>query len=354
MGTGYLLADRLVLTSYHVVQDVAPGGRVEVRPLEVPQRTGWLAAARCWPHEAVDLDAAPDHDAALLVIDGPHGAGPPAGTVRFGRITGQDKVPCVGLGFPDAEARPGSRRDTMPVRGHVDALHARRSGMLTVHVDEGVVPRRLAGRSGWAGSSGTALFCGPLLVGVLATDRPVAQDASVPGAVPVPTLAGLPGFRDTLAAHGVGLGLEHASPAARHPADYLTAAHRAATEHPYAGVLPGTAPTLAAVYQRQQVRLLDHDAADGHHEAHAAFAAAGATAADDVLADPPACVVVTGPGGGKSSLLRTRVAEGTARLLDGSGGAVIAVLVPAAALTAELPLRRALAEAVTADLTTMA
>ncbi|MFF5523090.1 HEAT repeat domain-containing protein [Streptomyces coeruleorubidus] len=351
VGTGYLLADRLVLTSYHVVQNVAPGGRVEVRPLEVPQRTGWLAAARCWPHEPVDLDAAPDHDAALLVIDGPHGAGPSAGAVRFGRITGQDKVPCVGVGFPDAEARPGSRRDTMPVRGHVDALHARKSGMLTVHVDEGVVPRRVAGGSGWAGSSGTAVFCGPLLVGVLATDRPVARDASVLGAVPVTALAGLPGFRDTLTAHGVGLRLEHASPAARHLADYLTAAHRAATEHPYAGVLPGAAPPLAAVYLRQQVRRLHHDAADRDREDHAAITAAGATAADDVLADPPTCVVVAGPGGGKSSLLRTRMAEGATRFLDGSGGAVLPVLVPAAALTADLPLRRALAEAVTANLT---
>ena len=351
VGTGYLLADRLVLTSYHVVQNVAPGGRVEVRPLEVPQRTGWLAAARCWPHEPVDLDAAADHDAALLVIDGPHGAGPPAGAVRFGRITGQDKVPCTGLGFPDAEARPGSRRDTMPVRGHVDALHARRSGMLTVHVDEGVVPRRLAGGSGWAGSSGTAVFCGSLLIGVLATDRPVAQDASVLGAVPVTTLAGLPGFRETLAVHGVDLRLEHASPAARHLADYLTAAHRAATEHPYAGVLPGTAPPLAAVYLRQQIRRPDHDAADGGHQARAAVTEAGATAADDVLADPPTCVVVAGPGGGKSSLLRIRMAEGAARFLDGSGGAALPVLVPAVALTAELPLRHALAEAVTAGLT---
>ncbi|MET9468043.1 HEAT repeat domain-containing protein [Streptomyces sp. NPDC006544] len=339
-----------MLTSYHVVQDVAPGGRVEVRPLEVPQRTGWLAAAWCWPHEPVDLDAAPNHDAALLVIDGPDRACPSTGTVRFGRITGQDKVPCMGLGFPDAEARPGSRRDTMPVRGHVDALHARRSGMLTVHVDEGVVPRRLAGESGWAGSSGTAVFCGSLLVGVLATDRPVAQDASVLGAVPVTALAELPGFRDTLAAHGIGLRLEHASPAARHLADYLAAAHRAASEHPYAGVLPGAAPPLATVYLRQEVRRLDNDAADSDREAHAAVTAR-ATGADVVLADPPTCVVVAGPGGGKSSLLRTRMAEGAARFLNGSGGAALPILVPAAALTAELPLQRALAKAVTAALT---
>ncbi len=354
VGTGYLLTDRLVLTSYHVVQSVVqsvvPGERIEVRPLEVPQRTGWLAADRCWPHEPVNLSGAPDHDAALLVIDGP-GVGLWPEAVRFGRITGQDKVSCVGLGFPDAEARPDGRRDTMPVRGHVDALHARRSGMLTVHVDEGIVPRRLAGGSGWAGSSGTAIFCGSLLVGVLATDRPVAQDASVLGAVPVTTLAGLPGFCDTLAAQGVGLRLEHASPTARHLVDFLTAAHRAAAEHPYAGVLPGTAPPLASVYLSQQVRRRGHDAAGVDRDAHAAGAATGATAANDVLADPPTCVVVAGPGGGKSSLLRSRMTEGAARFLEGSGEAVLPVLVPAAALTTDLPLRRALAEAVTAGLT---
>ncbi|MFJ6742857.1 NACHT domain-containing protein [Streptomyces sp. NPDC091279] len=343
VGTGYLLAERLVLTSFHVLAHVPPGGRVEVRPLQVPQRTGWLAATWCWPRRPVDLDAAPDHDAALLVIEGPHGVGGLEGAVRFGRITGQDTVPCVGLGFPDAEARPDGRRDTMPVRGHVDALHARRSGMLTVHVDTGVVPRARAGGSGWAGSSGTALFCGPSLVGVLATDRPIARDASVLGAVALSALAGLPGFRDTLAEHGIDLRLEHASPTARLLTEFLTAAHRAAVEHPYAGVLPGTAPPLAAVYLRQRVRRRDHDAA-----AHGAVS--GATPADAVLADPPTCVVVAGPGGGKSSLLRTRMAEGAARFLDGEGGPVLPVLVPAAALTAELPLRRALSEAVTAAL----
>jgi HEAT repeat protein len=347
VGSGYLLADCLVLTSYHVVQGLAPGDGVEVRPLEVPQHTPWLAATLCWPHDAMDLDAAPEQDAALLVIDAPPtGAGPLVGMVRFGQITGQDRVPCQGLGFPDAEARPGNRRDTMPVRGHLDALQARRSGMLTVHVDEGIVPRRPARGSGWAGSSGTALFCGSLLVGVLATDRALADDASVLGAVPITALADLPGFQETLTAHGVDLRLERASPAARRLETYLAAARRAASEHPYAGVLPGTTPPLAAVYLRQQIRRLGDEFRASRE---VTTPAAGATPADDVLADPPTCVILSGPGGGKSSLLRTRLASGVERWLDGRGENVLPVMVPAAALVAPT-LTEALATAVAADL----
>ncbi|MGW2564144.1 NACHT domain-containing protein [Streptomyces sp. NPDC001514] len=347
VGSGYLLAERLVLTSYHVVQGLPAGGRVEVRPLEVPQRTPWLAASLCWPQDAVDLDAAPEQDAALLVIDDPPGGvSPLVGAVRFGQITGPDRVSCTGLGFPDAEARPGSRRDTMPVRGHVDALQGRRSGMLTVHVDEGIVPRRLAGGSGWAGSSGTALFCGSLLVGVLAIDHALADDASVLRAVPITALAGLPGFDVTLTAHGVDLQLEHASPAARQLAVYLAAARRAATQHPYAGVLPGTTPPLAVVYLRQQVRRLDFEAALGGEVSGASEVAAPA---NDVLADPETCVILSGPGGGKSSLLRTRLADGVKRWQEGRGENLLPILVPAAAL-ARPTLTEALAAAVTADL----
>ncbi|MFD3622621.1 NACHT domain-containing protein [Streptomyces sp. NPDC058676] len=343
VGSGYLLTDRLVLTSYHVVQALAPGDQVEVRPLEVPQRTPWLAATLCWPHGAVDLDAVPEQDAALLVIDDPPGgADPLLGAVRFGQITGQDRVSCMGVGFPDAEARPDNRRDTMPVRGHLDALQARRSGMLTVHVDEGIVPRRLARGSGWAGSSGTALFCESLLVGVLATDRALADDASVLGAVPITVLGQLPGFRATLAAHGIDLRLEHASPAARQLAAYLDAARDAATKHPYAGVLPGTTPPLADVYLRQQVRPLHGQAADDHN---APADAVVAMPADDVLADPPTCVILSGPGGGKSSLLRTRLADAVERWQDGRGENLLPVLVPAAAL-AGASLTEALAGAV--------
>ncbi|MFD0634303.1 NACHT domain-containing protein [Catenulispora yoronensis] len=323
VGSGYLLADGLVLTSYHIVQGLEHGARVEVRPLEVPQRTGWLATTLAWPVEAVDITAFPERDAALLVIDREGAAGPFVGSVRFGLVTGQNRIPCQGLGFPDAERRPDRQRDTMAVRGHVDALQARKSGLMTVHVDEGIVPRSLDGGSGWAGASGTAMFCKSLLVGILATDHAVANDASVLRAVPVSALVDLPGFREILAAHQVHPRLEHASPAAQWLSAYLAVAHRAATEHPYAGVLPGTTPPLAAVYLHQQIHRLD--GADEPAVLDGPVAAVGGRA-DEVLADPPTCLIMAGPGGGKSSLLRTRLAEGVKRWQDGQAEELLPVL----------------------------
>lgn len=137
VGTGYLLSEALVLTSYHVVQGLAAQALVEVRPLEVPQRTTWLPARVAWPTGSVDLVANPEQDAALLVIAPGHFPPAPRGHVRFGEIIGTGPVACQGLGFPEAEARPDHGRDTMAVRGHVDPLQGRRSPMLTVHVDAG-------------------------------------------------------------------------------------------------------------------------------------------------------------------------------------------------------------------------
>lgn len=128
----------------------------------------------------------------------------------------------------------------------------------------------------------------------------------------------------------------------RHLDDYLDAARRAAREHPYPGVLPGMMPPLASVYLRQVVDARD-DQAEGPSQL---------LPADRVLVDGEMCVVLAGPGGGKSSLLRTRLASGIQHWQQGTGEATVPVLVQAAALTGRRPLADALASAVTADLST--
>ncbi|GIG00137.1 NACHT domain-containing protein [Catellatospora citrea] len=361
IGTGYLLTNRLVLTSYHVVQALRPGDRAEVRPLQIPQRSSWLAATMCWPDEPVDVDATPERDAALLSIDDPPGFDQHlVGAVRFGQVRGQDRIACLGLGFPDAEARPDRRRDTMPVRGHIDTLQALRSGMLTIHVDEGIVPRRMPVGSRWAGSSGTAIFCGPLLVGVLAADRAIADDAGVLAAAPLTALAGSAGFRETLAAHGVTVELEHAGPAVRRLDAYLDGAHAVGARHPHGGLLPLSLPSLEAVYRPQRLSLRpprDNTASAGSR-AHMQDRPAGLLVdvspgvplpAGQILADPQTCVIVAEAGGGKSSLLRTRLAQGITAWRDGSDERRLPVLVPASALAGR-PLAEAIADAITADL----
>ncbi|MGW1209949.1 NACHT domain-containing protein [Streptomyces sp. NPDC002499] len=353
-----------MLTAYHVVRDLPPNTPVEVRPLDRHARHRWLVSRVCWPTAPVDLDRFPEQDVALLVIEEPawREEGLP-GRMRFGEVTGQERVPCQGIGFPDAEARPGNLRDTMVVRGSADPLQAVKSRLMTVHVDEGIVPRQLAGGSGWAGASGTALFCGLLLIGVLVTDRAVSVDASVLAAVPITTPAGLPGFRAALAAQGLrDLVIEPAPvpDTERLLAPYLAAVARAVREHPYPGALPDRTvsrlPPLADVYLRQDLRThrrSDHPPLDADRSVDEAVLA-DTLSPDDVLVQPHHGIVVAGPGGGKSSLLRTWTAELARRVVQGAS-AQIPVLVQAALLTPApgtkgVPFPEVLATAVTDEL----
>ncbi|WP_416974151.1 hypothetical protein [Streptomyces sp. 4F14] len=201
-GSGYLLGDGLVLTSCHVLDGTPRGGTVEVRQLDVRGRTQWLPADVVWLPDQAGPAPRAEADGALLRVTDARWALPPGPPVRFGRVLGPAPVACVGLGFPYAARRSEDERDTMPVRGHVDPLHGMKSGLLTVHVDTGIVPER----SGWRGASGTAVLCGPHLVAVLRAEKDVAP--GVLDAVPVTALAELPGFRQTLEAYGVHLVVE--------------------------------------------------------------------------------------------------------------------------------------------------
>ncbi|MFJ2170559.1 hypothetical protein [Streptomyces griseofuscus] len=196
-GSGYLIGDDVVLTAHHVVDGVRMRGSVEVRQLDPEGRTDWMAAELVWLPEAATSEVLPDADGALLRVTGLDWQPPVAPPVRFGRIVGKDRVPCLGLGFPDAVTRPDHARDTMPIRGHVDPLHGIKSRMTTVHVDVGIVPNH----PGWRGSSGTGLLCGPHLIAVVTKEKSVAS--GVLEAVPISGLAELPGFEQTLRAHGV-------------------------------------------------------------------------------------------------------------------------------------------------------
>ncbi|MGW1720592.1 hypothetical protein [Streptomyces sp. NPDC002156] len=349
VGTGYLVSNRLVLTAYHVVQGNPPGAPVEFRPLgwRAPskwQEGRWLVATVHWPSGPVDLDAHPEHDAALLLVaDSDWLSTPPTRVARFGVVTSSDRLPCEGLGFPLSETRPDGVRDTFRVLGEVDPLHAFKASLLSLQVTGVVVPKPRGSMSGWAGASGMAVFCGPLLVGVLATDRSVAVDARVLGVVPVARLASLAGFRDTLTSHGVDLVLEPA-PAPEHEqflAPYLNAVGQSVRRQPYLGAdeLRGELPALASVYVRPRMR--------------GPLGAVDALATDDLLSRPGITAILAGPGGGKSSLLRQWTEELAARGAT-ERTELVPVLVRASALLAPtqatVPLADALAEAVNREL----
>ncbi|MFJ8851012.1 trypsin-like serine protease [Streptomyces sp. NPDC102437] len=214
-GSGYLIGDDVVLTAHHVVDGVRIRGSVEVRQLDPEGRTDWTTAELVWLPEAAASEVLPDADGALLRIAGPDWQPPVTPPVRFGRIVGTNRVPCLGLGFPDAVTRPDHARDTMPIRGHVDPLHSMKSRMTTVHVDVGTVPSR----SGWRGSSGSGLLCGPHLIAVVTKEKRFAP--GVLEAVPVTALAELSGFEQTLRAHDVHFVTEDIGGASPDPDDEL-------------------------------------------------------------------------------------------------------------------------------------
>src|SRR6187455_2204438 len=83
-GSGYLVADGLVLTAGHVVS-----GRCDVRPLGGDE---WSDAELVWRGESCD--------AALLRVGGLSARAP----ATFGRLATEDRAPCRALGFPLAQA----------------------------------------------------------------------------------------------------------------------------------------------------------------------------------------------------------------------------------------------------------
>ncbi|KAB1978528.1 NACHT domain-containing protein [Streptomyces triticiradicis] len=143
---------------------------------------------------------------------------------------------------------------------------------------------------------------------------------------------------------------DRADPRGRRLDSYLHAALGAARDHPYPGVLPGTTPPLAAVYVRQQATRRtegEPEAADREGVPHRD--AGGVLPAEQLLADGQMCLILAGPGGGKSSLLRTHLTRAIEQWLASHGGNALPVLIPAAELD-RAPLIQALASAVNAEL----
>ncbi|MGW7662614.1 NACHT domain-containing protein [Streptomyces sp. NPDC054756] len=130
---------------------------------------------------------------------------------------------------------------------------------------------------------------------------------------------------------------------------YLWAARRSVREHPYAGVLPGTTPPLAAVYLRQRVQSQKLDAQQSW-PTEGLPNSGSEVPGEEILSRADNCVVVAGPGGGKSSLLRICMAALLDRRLDGETQEAVPVLVSAAELAVDCPLPEALAETVTTEL----
>ncbi|WP_225827016.1 NACHT domain-containing protein [Streptomyces naphthomycinicus] len=136
---------------------------------------------------------------------------------------------------------------------------------------------------------------------------------------------------------------------------YLVAADAAVPEHPYSPVRGRKAfPGLVDVYVRQQVRRRlppagDSPSADEDLRREIEEERGLIVPADRVfLQEAPLCVLLAGPGGGKSTLLRHHRALSVGRWLRQGSDATVPVLVRAGALT-DTPLHKALAQAANVD-----
>lgn len=348
-GSGYQMSRDTVLTSGHVLTDavsitvrfVGPGG-----------------SSRQFAGHVVFLDE--DSDVAVVkVADGEDLDG--VRPVAFGRV--DQLLHCEAIGFPrfkmrravSADGRSVEFRDTRHATGTISPLSNWRDGSLEMRVDppeHDPDPRR----SPWEGMSGAAVWSDRRMIGLVCEHRH-ADGLSTLTVNPVARwyrclsqrqlhelreLVGLPDETRRVAAAG---------PEARKLEAYLLAARNSATQHPYLGPLAG-APPLAAVYLRQVVDRQSAASAalgglllrpeDGSGEGER-------MSATEVLASAGTCVVLAGPGGGKSSLLRTCVDASAGRWLRGFTDAAMPVLVSAVQLM-DAPLLDAVAKAVSQEL----
>ncbi|WP_435113705.1 tetratricopeptide repeat protein [Nocardiopsis synnemataformans] len=230
IGSGYVIAPRLVLTSAHVVPE--PGGAVTFFTATGDTVYTGTVAWRGAPHGR--------DDAALVEITDTAWPAPPV-RVRWGRlVTHTPGIPCHTWGYPDVAQQSGQAVETSQPAGTINPgnhfVGNHHVMDITTH------PPRWGGQgSPWGGLSGAALVCGDLVVGVVAADPAHSGHAQVE-AVPAYVLHHDPAFWAVLEEHGASRVLEpveladlaHRQPAHRRrlsPASLLEAHRRVVSFH---------------------------------------------------------------------------------------------------------------------------
>ncbi|MET8072406.1 tetratricopeptide repeat protein, partial [Streptomyces sp. NPDC005271] len=197
-GSGYVISDRLVLTSAHVVP--ARDGAVSFFR---PGRKESYTAKVVWRGTPGGRD-----DAALLLIDDPAWQPLTSPAVQWGRlVTSRPGTTCQTVGVPNMIQRPDRPAELWQATGTVNPVTGRVDNRHIVTVAEH--PPQSTDGSPWGGLSGAAVFCGDLLTGVIAADLAGLAHAGL-HAVPLYVLLHIPAFRDTLAQHApeAGTGME--------------------------------------------------------------------------------------------------------------------------------------------------
>ena len=199
VGSGFLLAERLVLTAGHIADDELDGPIRVSLPYVAASATG----STVWSGSGAGLDA------ALIELDRPP-TGPQLTqwrSVRWGRLTGQQPgVPAMAVGFPWVLRGDDGQRVPDQVAGRINP-GAAMGQRYDLNVEGAHPLSRARDRSPWSGLSGAALFSGNLLIGVLVMDTPGFQAARLT-AEPVWRLLADQGFAAQLRCHGCSTEVE--------------------------------------------------------------------------------------------------------------------------------------------------
>ena len=159
LGSGYLIADGLVLTAAHVLAPPGGASASEGKTVEVAgPGGGWEPAGVAW------ADAG--RDVAVLACPSLRAGG----GVRWGRLAGPDPLDWGAVGFPAASATREAGRQAEHAFGRVSPISERAAGRLALTVESRDAATGAGGGSAWAGLSGAAVFCGEHLAGVITAD----------------------------------------------------------------------------------------------------------------------------------------------------------------------------------------
>jgi hypothetical protein len=194
VGSGYLVAERLLLTAAHGVDELTAHAAVDVWfPAVDAKATGGVL----WSGSADGLDAA-----LVELVSVPEGPVPlRARAVRWGRLTGQrPAVEATAVGFPRALKEADDERVPEQVDGTLNpgVAFGERYDLNVA----GTHPfAKDADPSPWSGLSGAALVCDDLVSGVVVIDTPNYQAGRLT-AVPAARLLANADFVAALREHG--------------------------------------------------------------------------------------------------------------------------------------------------------
>ncbi|MGB9998416.1 tetratricopeptide repeat-containing S1 family peptidase [Streptomyces pseudogriseolus] len=188
-GSGYVIAPRLLLSSAHVV----PGLGERVSLFRPGQKDVW-AGTVVWRGTPEGRD-----DAALVHIDDPAWLPPAGATARWGcLVTDRPGTPCESWGTPDVVQRSDRAVDTLHISGTLNPGDRYVGNRYVLNLTQHPPEPAADGSSPWGGMSGSALFCGDLLIGVITSDPAGRAHANLE-AVPAYVLMHDPAFRTALA-----------------------------------------------------------------------------------------------------------------------------------------------------------